>query len=429
MRITICGYDGHGYFGGPIEWYKRLGPALRDIGVEVDFLFITDHAPKLCGTYLQLKREGFHCRALRRHSLTQLRDNTEGRVRWILRQLRRRPPDLFVANLSVSACFAGRWVQEAGIPAVCVLHSADTFYEGMAERFLHEPGPFRLQVGVCVSEALEALTRERVSSDRSKIVRIPCGTPVPAQVAAWNKQTLRIVYVGRLVEKAKRASEVARAFCRVTREVDNTEAVIIGDGSAKAAVERIVANAGNARVSCLGRIDSSRIQDELLKCQVFVLLSDFEGLPIALMEAMACGVVPVCLDIRSGIPELVKHEETGLLVKDRGDNFVRAIRQLREQPDLWWRLSRAARAKVKREYSTQFVAGRWKRMAERLQAEAGDTHPIKIPGRLDLRPLHTRLAGDDRRWPGWGRYLAHQIRRFKRHIPVGGREALGRTPS
>ncbi|WP_371821102.1 glycosyltransferase [Chloracidobacterium sp. D] len=46
---------------------------------------------------------------------------------------------------------------------------------------------------------------------------------------------------------------------------------------------------------------------------MFVLLSDYEGLPIALMEAMATGLVPICTAMRSGIGQLVVDGVTGCM--------------------------------------------------------------------------------------------------------------------
>ena len=416
MIITITAYDGHGYFGGPLEWYKRLAPALREVGVETDFLFITDHKPELCGTYMALKRAGFECHALRRHSLTQVRDNTEGRIRWILKRLQANPPDLFVPNLSVPGYFAGRWAQEAGIPAVPVIHSDDDFYRGMTEEFLVRPGPFQLKAAVCVSAMLTESLRSRCP-DAVLVERIPCGTPIPEQQTRWpGDGPLRIAYVGRFVDKQKRIGLLAEAFCRAVREVASVEAVLIGDGLERRAAEQIVADMDcGGRVVLTGRIDSTAIQDHLLGCHVIVLLSDSEGLPIALIEGMACGLVPVCLDIRSGIPELVEHGRTGLLVQDRGEDFIAAIRQLRDQPELWWKLSQAARRKVEGDYSMASVAGQWKQLAERLREAPTERKPIQVPRKLDLPPVHPALAGDDRRWPGWASFLGHQLRRALRH--------------
>jgi colanic acid/amylovoran biosynthesis glycosyltransferase len=421
VKIIFCAYDGRGYFGGPLEWYKRLAPALRGIGIETGFLFITDHKPELCGTYMALREAGFECHALRRHSLTQLRDNTEARVRWILRHLREDPPDIFVANLSVPACYAARWAREAGIPTFCIQHSDFDFCTEMMNAFVRKDGAFRLTGTICVSHALYQVTAQCCGSG-PRVEFLPYGVPVPAVKAKWAPERLRIAYVGRLAEEQKRICDLTQAFCRATSEVDGVDAVLFGDGKERGAVEQVIHGSGcGSTVHLAGQIDSAHIQDELLKrrIQVVVLLSDYEGLPIALLESMACGLVPVCLNIRSGIPELVKHEETGLLVEDRGDSFVQAIRRLRMDRELWEGLSTSARDLVHSRYSMDMVAQRWRALAENQITDAAERSPIQIPRYLDLPPVNETLSSDDRRWPGWLTFVRRQACRLIRHCSPG----------
>jgi hypothetical protein len=132
----------------------------------------------------------------------------------------------------------------------------------------------------------------------------------------------------------------------------------------------------------------------LLACEVIVLLSDYEGLPIALMEAMACGCVPVCLRMRSGIPELVEDGETGLLVGDRGDGFVAAIRRLRDDRALWARLAEAARALIVERQSIESTAAQWVRLLEEMKGGKG-SRAIELPSRMRLPQVHPALASAD----------------------------------
>jgi glycosyltransferase involved in cell wall biosynthesis len=97
----------------------------------------------------------------------------------------------------------------------------------------------------------------------------------------------------------------------------------------------------------------------MLEANVLVLLSDYEGLPIAMLEAMACGLVPVCLRIRSGVGQLIEHGRTGFFVDDRGNDFVSTIRTIALDTELWLRVSRAAREKILLEYSDELNASRW----------------------------------------------------------------------
>src|SRR5690606_8540596 len=118
----------------------------------------------------------------------------------------------------------------------------------------------------------------------------------------------------------------------------------------------------------------------------------YEGIPVALMESMACGLVPICLDIRSGIPELVQHDQTGLLVPDREAAFVAAVRRLREEPALWPRLAAAARQKIATGYSITAAADAWVAFLQQLAASAPLKRPVVIPRHLTLPPPHPALA-------------------------------------
>ena len=63
----------------------------------------------------------------------------------------------------------------------------------------------------------------------------------------------------------------------------------------------------------LGSLTNAETIDRLPDHDVFVLPTRVEGLPVALLEAMGCGVVPVVSNIDSGVPDVVTAEVTGLL--------------------------------------------------------------------------------------------------------------------
>jgi colanic acid/amylovoran biosynthesis glycosyltransferase len=135
----------------------------------------------------------------------------------------------------------------------------------------------------------------------------------------------------------------------------------------------------------------------LLRCPAVVLLSDHEGLGLALLEGMACGVVPIALRGAPGVTEFVRDDVTGLLASDRGDDFVATVRRLREDPALWERLARSARAHVETEYSDETCAARWQELFEELVNSSGPPKPLRIPRRLHLPPIHPALAVMDER--------------------------------
>jgi colanic acid/amylovoran biosynthesis glycosyltransferase len=85
---------------------------------------------------------------------------------------------------------------------------------------------------------------------------------------------------------------------------------------------------------------------------------DMEGIPVALMEAMASGV-PVVATRHSGIPELVCHGVSGVLVPERDVKaLAAAIQQLVERPQQWLALTRAARQTVEQLHDVEVLNDR-----------------------------------------------------------------------
>src|SRR5437016_6176638 len=107
---------------------------------------------------------------------------------------------------------------------------------------------------------------------------------------------------------------------------------------------------------------------------------------------MGCGVVPFGLRGAPGVTELVVDGLTGLLVGDRGDQFVAAVRRLREDPALWERLARSARAQAEAEYSDEICTARWQELFHKLVNSSGPRKPLRIPRRLHLPPVHPAYA-------------------------------------
>lgn len=417
FRVTFCAHDRARFVGGPNAWLRRLLPALRDRGIQPKVLFITTSPVAECPSVLALRAQGFDCEAVEWMGPTELH------VRWVLERVAEDPPDVLVANLMVPAFYAGRWLRTCGIPTVGVLHSDDAHHEGVQEQFVFGPPAYRLSAMVCVSEFLAEAVRRR-DPPATLVRRIPCGPVLTPRTVAPLEAQMRLLYLGRLVTEQKRIMEVARALCRAAREVRGIEALIQGEGPERAAVQQLLSREASSLPVRLGRLLSdAELQELMLGFQVMVLLSDYEGLPGCLMEGMAFGQVPVCLRIRSGIPELVEDGVTGLLVEDREESFVRAIRRLREEPGLWSRLSQGARAKMEKEYSNEVCAAAWETLLRELRSQAGQRQPVKLPGRIHLPPVHPGLAREDvRQPPGYARFY----RRVRMFAGRGKRKLLPR---
>ena len=126
-----------------------------------------------------------------------------------------------------------------------------------------------------------------------------------------------------------------------------------------------------------------------------MLLSDYEGLPVCVMEAMAAGVVPICLQMQSGVGELVKDRQTGLIVTDRNKSFDQAIATLSTDLALWEKLSAAARARITADFSVEQATARWIELLHKAAAQARFDAVLAKKRKCPLPPCPASLRQHD----------------------------------
>jgi glycosyltransferase involved in cell wall biosynthesis len=146
--------------------------------------------------------------------------------------------------------------------------------------------------------------------------------------------------------------------------------VMAGHGPERDALESQAQRLGiSDRVKFLGfRGD---IPDLLASCDVFVLPSLYEGLPLALLEAAAVGK-PVVATTVGGVGEIVIHDETGLLVSPADPPaLAAALRRLLADPDVARRLAAAASMHVRRTFSLEAMVKSVTAIYDQLLAERG----------------------------------------------------------
>ena len=188
---------------------------------------------------------------------------------------------------------------------------------------------------------------------------VHCGVDVGQLPFVQRTRVERLLCVGRLVE-TKGQADLLHAFASVCRNHPQLRLDLVGEGPDHAALRALVRSLGlDDRVRFRGVLSSEQVRAEMAACDVFVLAARphssgrMDGIPVALMEAMATGAPTVSTRL-SGIPELVVDGVTGLLV-DPGDRggLANALRRLVEDPELRARLAVAARAHVEQRFDLE----------------------------------------------------------------------------
>lgn len=179
-----------------------------------------------------------------------------------------------------------------------------------------------------------------------------------------------VVAMGRLGPE-KGYDRLLLAFAALAGRFPEWKLVVFGEGAERAALENLIGAQGLAgRVELPGAVaDPGRV---LPHADLFVLSSRFEGFPMALAEAMACGLPAVAFDCLSGGPaDIVRHGVDGLLVP-QGD--VDALREAmaRLMGDADERRRFAARApEVAARFAPERVVGLWRDLIEEVAGGQG----------------------------------------------------------
>jgi len=222
---------------------------------------------------------------------------------------------------------------------------------------------------VIISEAI-GKEAQAAGLDPARFVRIRNGvdarrfSPEGSSASLEGRQT--VLFVGRLDEQ-KRITLLVRSFAKVVAEVPEARLAIAGSGPCLDECRALVGELGiSDEVAFLGpRADVEALQRA---ASVFVLPSVSEGLPNALLEALACGTPSVATDI-PGTRDVVSHEKEALLVPvDDVDALAGAIVRLLRDRELARRLAAAGRARIESEFDIERVTEQYAALFSELAA-------------------------------------------------------------
>ena len=235
----------------------------------------------------------------------------------------------------------------------------------IAYRALYRSGSRQRAFFVAVSEAVADAVARRLGVRRDRIVTIPNGIDVDRYPTEVDRDALRasigipstatvVISVAKLYRQ-KGHFVLIEAIRRVMSERGHVHLVLAGDGPERSAVERAALDSGlPERVHLLG--ERGDIGALLGASDVFVLASLWEGLPMALLEAMASRL-PVVATTVAGSSQVIEDRSSGLLVPP-GDPeaLASAIAVVCDDAELARRLGVAGRERVERAFSADAQA-------------------------------------------------------------------------
>jgi glycosyltransferase involved in cell wall biosynthesis len=277
-------------------------------------------------------------------------------------------PDLVHLHMSSHGSFVRKavlfWVARAfRVPVLVHIHGSrfDEFHDRL-------PAPLRPVVRGVLTHAAAVLTlggrwadRVRRIAPGARVEIVPNAVVVPEVPPRRTGEELSVVFLGAIGER-KGAFCLLEAWAKLAAGWDGpvpARLTLAGDGGV-AEARRSITELGIERVARVRDwLPASEASAILASADVFVLPSRHEGQPMAVLEAMARGVCVVASDV-GGIPELVEHGRSGLLVPpDDVDALGSALRTVLRDHDLRERMGAAARRRVLAEFYVDVV---WSRL-------------------------------------------------------------------
>ena len=208
-----------------------------------------------------------------------------------------------------------------------------------ASRFF--PVKIRNKAVILKNSLNPAFIKERFEGDREKV----------------------IVSVGRL-DANKNQALLLRAFLAIAEEYPDYRVILYGEGEERAKLEQIVKEAGlRSRIGLPGV--TTDVVKAIYKASVFVLTSNTEGMPNALIEAMALGLPVISTDCPCGGPkDLIQQKENGILIPVHDEKALQvALRFLLDNPEHAQEMGRKA-ATIQKELDPAVTNQAWENYFE-----------------------------------------------------------------
>ena len=265
----------------------------------------------------------------------------------------------------------------AGVPAVCTAHSSDP-WRGWQQRLADGILSRLTERVVAVSEDVAQSRRSRERVPPSKLTTIPNGIDLvrfdpradvgPTRAALCLPDGIPVIgIVGRL-HPAKGHPLLFEAVRRLLAQGRRLVVLVVGEGELRGDLEALARRLGlEGSVRFLGR--RADIPAILNLLDVVVMPSRWEGLSIALLEAMAAAR-PVIAAAVGGIPEVVEHGQTGILIPPgEPEQLCAALARLLDRPGEARRLGEAARAHALARHDVATMARSYEAVYEAVLAQ------------------------------------------------------------
>jgi glycosyltransferase involved in cell wall biosynthesis len=329
--------------------------------------------------------DGSYVEALRQHGIRVVRMPIRADVDplfsiRLIGWLRHEAPAILHTHLIHGDLYGSLGASVARIPVlISTKHNDDDFRAGRLMRLLERRLVRSATKIIAISDWIREFVLRTTGIAPDRVVTVRYGyealpgagrerPPLPTRYGVPPDARL-VLSVGRLVRQ-KGHEDLIRAFARVLKDVPDAWLLIAGEGELRGELEGLARNLGIARrVVMPGYVDGAvRL---FSACDVYAHPSRWEGFGLVLLEAMAAER-PIVAAAASAIPEIVRHDETGLLVPAMdADALAAALIDLLRDPARAETLGRAGLRRLHAAFAVEPMVRATENIYEECLATAG----------------------------------------------------------
>jgi GalNAc-alpha-(1->4)-GalNAc-alpha-(1->3)-diNAcBac-PP-undecaprenol alpha-1,4-N-acetyl-D-galactosaminyltransferase len=292
--------------------------------------------------------------------------NTWQRVRVLRREILASQPDVVVSFMNAVNVYAILACLQTKIPIIVSEH----IYPGANDA--SKIWQFIMKVTYRYADLVTVLTQNALPfypaarGYRAIVMPNPVTTPTPAVATAQLVTAPSLIAIGRL-HPQKGFDLLLKAFDRLKTKYPDWQIVILGEGPIRAELEELRSQLQLVdRVHLPGLV--TNVPEYLHQADIFVMPSRFEGFPMALCEAMACGLPVLAADCLSGPRDIIEDGVNGVLVSTEDVGALAAgLDALMSDPAQRQRLAQAA-PKILDRFGVERVMDIWAEAIERVIA-------------------------------------------------------------
>ena len=306
----------------------------------------------------------------------------------IIKTVRDAKLDLIHSHYAIPHAMSAYMAREIiGVPYVLTLHGSDVHTLGLdpAYRPVVKHTIEKADAVTAVSEFLKKKAHEELGIEREinvipnfidvvqfkhrngtrLMVESGCVSVRKTEEAKELDPEAKILLHASNFRKVKRVVELIEIMRIVADHYPKVRLIIAGDGPTRIEVER--------KIEALDLCDNvhllgvkSNMQEIMCSADVFLLNSTLEGMPLVLLEAMACSL-PVVTTPAGGIPELVRPNRDGIVTEGFGiDEYAQAVIEILDDDSLRTKMGKAGRKRVEGGFSAEKIVTEYEKVFEKV---------------------------------------------------------------